>query len=384
MKAATTIFQVLVLLLALSCGREEQNQLSQFGARTPFSTWCRFAKLTGCLPDNPSVISKKDWDHSLQIAQAIMSSPSKIFFSRADLARPAVMRLFEVSGAEELSSIFTQIPWQTISLGLGKMTMSNNKAKGAINFKGLTFISTGESTFTWLSPMVINVSGVQLSTPTGEQLVLTQIDLSHPERINFITSTRVITDIPVAYFAVKPAHSKTTSLDAVISALADVIFESGFDWRAAIDVNLTQQNISTIRQVVAEAGMDPLFKLIDGALSATKQLGIGGKFKKDVLGLDLVQPVSCSMKFTDVPVLGNVTAEISFSKRFGISAIARQNKGVVGQIFGITTSLGTLQSVSIEGAKVILKLGVVSIPLDLNSKEKTGPQVSDIVCKNRV
>jgi hypothetical protein len=384
MNSVYAFCRFVILLLAISCGRDEQSQFSSLGAATPFSIWCKQVKLSECLPERASQVSKKDWDNSLKVTQAILSSPSKIFFSRSDLARPAVKRLFEVSGADDLRGIISQVPWQTLSLGQGKVTMANNGTKGAMNFKGLTFLSTGEGSFSWVSPLSIDVKGVLLKTLNGEQLVLSKIDLSSPERLAFVTDKLVITDIPVAFFALKPRAKENTSLDVVISALADVIFESGFDWRAAIDVSLTPQNITSIRQVVTEAGMDPFFKLLDGALSATKQLGIGGKFRKDVLGIDLLQPMTCSMKFTNVPILGNVAADINFAKRFGLSAITRQNKGVLGQVYGITTSLGTFQSVSIEGSKIFLKLGVLTIPLDLQSTDRTGPQVSDIVCKNSV
>jgi hypothetical protein len=89
------------------------------------------------------------------------------------------------------------------------------------------------------------------------------------------------------------------------------------------------------------------------------------------------------MKFTNVPLLGTVNANLSFAKTFGLATMLRQDAKVVSKVYGITTSLGNLDSVTLDGSKIVLKLGVFSIPLDLSSKDTSGPEVSNIQCINR-
>ena len=376
--------KVLILGGVLSCGREETSQLTSDAQNVPWTLWCKQAKLLDCAP-YAGGISQQIWENSLKIAKTIVNSPSKIQFQRADIERPAVQRLFQVSGAEDILQVIVQIPWQKMGIGGGIVGMDNLGAKGKISINSLTLITTGKSQFSWKLPFVIDVAGVVLSTPSGEQLNLLKIDFSKAGQLTFVTHSKTITNIPMDFFALrKSLDPKTSAVDSVIRAISDVIFEPGFNWRNAVNITLDSANISVIRQALNSPDAGMVLKLVDSALANSKNFGIGGVFRKEVLSLELNSAVDCSMKFTNVPVLGNVTANLSFAKKFGLATLTRQETKVVGQVYGISTTLGNLESVTLDGSKIVLKLGVISIPLDLSSTETTGPEVSDIKCINRI
>ncbi|MEI8025130.1 MAG: hypothetical protein WCI18_02165 [Pseudomonadota bacterium] len=384
LKTVLTFVNVLILGGMLSCGREETSQLYSDAQNVPWTLWCQQAKLTDCAP-YAGGISQQVWESSLNIAKTLVNSPSKIQFQRADIERPAVQRLFQVSGAEDILQIVAQIPWQNIGIGGGFVGMDNLGAKGKISINSLTLVTTGKSQFAWKLPYVIDVAGVILSTPSGEQLNLLKIDFSKAGQLSFVTNTKTISNIPMDFFALRK-HSNTDSsaVDSVIRAISDVIFEPGFNWRNAVNIALDSSNISVIRQALHRPDAGVVLKLVDSALANSKSFLIGGTFRKEVLSLELNSAVDCSMKFTNVPVLGNVTANLSFAKRFGLATMARQEAKVISQVYGINTTLGNLENVTLDGSKIVLKLGVISIPLDLSSKDTSGPQVSEINCVNRI
>jgi len=365
-----------------SCGREETSELNSNGPNIPWALWCKQAKLTECGAYTGGV-PQKPWESGLNIAKTIVNSPSKIALGRVDIERPAVRNLFTVTGAEDILQIVTQIPWQNIGIGGGTLEMNNLGVKGQITINSLTFISMGKSRFTWRSPLVLDVEGVALSVPSGEQLNLLKIDLSNAGQLSFITNSKTITNIPVSFFALrKVLDANPSAVDVLIRAICDVVFEPGFNWRNAIHVILDSSNIAVIRQALNRPDSGVVLKLVDAALGNSKNLWIGGNLRKEVLSLELYSRVGCSMKFTNVPILGNVSANLTFDKTFGLATITRQQTKVMSQVYGVNTSLGKLESVTLDGSKIVLKIGGFSIPLDLSSQNTSGPEVSNIQCAN--
>jgi len=383
MKTFLTYLNLSAVLFLSSCGTQEVSDLANSGVTVSWTEWCPKAKLADCAAQ-PATISQEQWVSSLNVARAIVSSPSKIVFGRADLNRSAVQNLFTVTGAEDILHLVNQIPWQNLGIGAGTVEMNNLGAKGQISINSLSLISTGRSQFSWKSPLMIDVTGVVLGTPAGEQLNLLKIDLSKSGRLTFVTNLKTIKDVPVNFFSLKKlVDSKPSSVDSVIRAISDVVFEPGFNWRDAINVTLNAANISSIRSSLSRPDAGPVLKIVDGALGNSKNFWVGGPFRKEVLSLELNSGVDCSMKFTNVPLLGTVNANLSFAKTFGLATMLRQDAKVVSKVYGITTSLGNLDSVTLDGSKIVLKLGVFSIPLDLSSKDTSGPEVSNIQCINR-
>jgi hypothetical protein len=157
------------------------------------------------------------------------------------------------------------------------------------------------------------VEGVALSVPSGEQLNLLKIDLSNAGQLSFISNSKTITNIPVSFFALKKVlDANPSAVDVLIRAICDVVFEPGFNWRNAIHVILDSSNIAVIRQALNRPDSGVVLKLVDAALGNSKNLWIGGNLRKEVLRLELYSRVDCSMKFTNVPILGNVSANLTF------------------------------------------------------------------------
>lgn len=378
----TMMISAIAAISACGISTQEEYNFKAASGTVSFKEWCQSSRLNGCAVNSSGSVSQATWDSSMRIAKTVFTSQSRINLTRSDMERPSVARLFEVAGANEIRALINKIPWQTLTLGKSVADMDNLSRPGSIDFKGLRLTTSGRSRFVWTLPKEISVSGVEISTPTGERLNLTKIDFSKAELLSFVTSTKTIQDIPVNFFAIENlTNPKALTVDSVIKAVSDVIFEPGFNWRNSIDISLAEEGIDVLRQEISKASNDPLFDLIDSALGNTSSLVIGGLSQKDILGAQLNSSVRCQMKFHRVPVVGDLTASIDFASRFGISTMTREGTKVTGKIFGLKTSIGTMDSISIDGAKINLKIGFINIPIDTQSSAE-GPEITDISCVN--
>jgi len=380
----TFLKSAIIFLVVSGCGSAQLDEYNTQSSLTSvsFSQWCQNSKLKDCTVVPPGAVSQEVWDSSMRIAKTVFTSQSMISLTRADMERPAVARLFDVAGANEIRSLISRVPWQSLTLGRAVADMDNLSRPGSIEFKGLRLTTTGRSKFVWTMAKEINVTGVELSTPIGEKLILSRIDFSKAEKLTFFTNNRIISDIPVNFFAIENlTEPKGSTVESIIKAVSDVIFEPGFNWRNALDFKLDEKGIAVLREEVSQSSNDPLFELIEGALKNTSKLTIGGLVEKDVLAAHLISSVKCDMKFIRVPVIGDLKAGIDFSEKFGISSMSRVGDKVIAKVFGLKTSIGNLESITIEGSKFNLKIGFINIPIDTESKQP-GPEISEITCHN--
>jgi hypothetical protein len=60
-----------------------------------------------------------------------------------------------------------------------------------------------------------------------------------------------------------------------------------------------------------------------------------------------------------------------------------KNDGVRTNVYGVTTSLGRVESIEVDSKQLSLKLGVLTIPIEFkpSGPNARGPQIDDVVCR---
>lgn len=372
----------------ISCGRENVSEVQTLEVPSmSFQSWCSSYKLQNCdvKPDNN--IPTDQWQAGVNVFADLMDSLTSINLSRADFDRKTVQDLFSTFGANSTLSFVSKIPWDNLSKDDNSLVLRNKTNDAVAVFNGLRLIGSQVVTARFIGPQLVGIKGLKLADSLGGQVSsVHHLDLSKPSRITIVTDYERITDIPVQFFQV-PGYKQPATLtpSSGFTAIANVVLEPGFDWRRNFNILLKGNSVrsvySRIANFIPEGPADATTKKV---IENTNTLLVGGAASNILLSMQMGKPLKCTLKVSHVPILGNVNFDIDFLSGFGLSDLVRvKSDGVKTNVYGVTTSLGRIESIEVDAKQLNLKLGMLTIPIEFkpSGPNARGPKIDDVLCR---
>lgn len=372
----------------ISCGTERVSDVQTLDIPSvSFKSWCADYNLQNCDVAADNGIPVDQWQAGVDVFDDIMESLTTIRLTRADFDRKTVQDLFSTFGANSTLSFVSKIPWDTLAKEDASLVLRNKTNDAVAIFNGLRLIGSSVVTARFIGPQLVGIKGLKLADSIGGQLsTVHHLDLSKPSRITIVTDRERVTDIPVQFFQV-PGYKQPPTLtpSSGFTAIANVVLEPGFDWRNNLHILLKGNSLrdvySRIARFIPEGPADETTKKV---IENTNTLMVGGASSNILLSMQMGKPLKCTLKVSRVPVLGSVNFDIDFLAGFGLSDLKRvKNDGVRTNVYGVTTSLGRVESIEVDSKQLSLKLGVLTIPIEFkpSGPNARGPQIDDVVCR---
>jgi hypothetical protein len=316
-----------------------------------------------------------------------MESLTTIKLSRSDFDRKTVQELFSTFGANSTLSFVSKIPWQLLAKEDNALVLKNAASNAVASFNGLRLIGAQTVYAKFVGKQVIAIRGLQITDSLGAQLkTVTHLDLSRPSRITLVTDTERITDIPVQFFQV-PGFQQPPTLtpSTAFTAIANVVLEPGFDWRNNLHILLKGRNLrniyARIKSYIPAGPADETTRMI---IESTDTLMVGGASSNILLSMQMNKPLKCTTKISNVPILGNVNFDIDFLAGFGLSNLARvKADGVKTNMYGVSTSIGKVESIEVDAKQMNMKVGMVTVPIEFKPSAPGGggPRIDNVFCR---
>jgi hypothetical protein len=388
------LFAVSALSVAgslVSCGKHEsvQSDMSSLAnlEAVDFATWCKDFALQKCDVRPDDRIPADQWQAGVDVFSELMKSGTTISLTRADFDRKTVQDLFSTFGANSLLSFISKIPWQKLEKSDETLVLSNSTANAVAIFNGLRLIGSTKVVAKFVGPQIVSISGLSLADSVGGHLSAVRfLDLSKPSRITIATDYERFENIPVQFFQV-PGFQQPPTLtpSAAFNAIANVVLEPGFDWRKNLNIFLKGTNLNNIynriSQFVPEGPADETTRQVIGN---TDLFMVGGVSSNILLSIQMKKPLKCTAKVRNIPILGSIDFDINFLKGFGLSDLQRiKADGVKTRVYGISTSIGTIDNIEVDAKQLRLRVGAFTIPIDFVPAQPggRGPAVDSVKCE---
>ena len=374
----------------VSCGKAsapESDLQAMFDLpAVDFKTWCGEYKLQSCGVQPDEGIPADQWQAGVDVFAELMESLTTIKLSRADFDRKTVQNLFSIFGANSTLSFVSKIPWQNLAKDDNALVLRNSSANAVANFNGLRLIGSQSVVAKFVGKQIISIRGLQIADALGGQLSsVTFLDLSRPSRITIVTNNERITDIPVQFFQV-PGFQQPPTLtpSAAFNAIANVVLEPGFDWRNNLHILLKGRNIRNIYSRISSfVPAGPADETTRKIIERTDTFMVGGASSNILLSMQMNKPLKCTTKIANVPILGSVSFDIDFMAGFGLSNLVRvKADGVKTNMYGVSTSIGKVESIEVDAQQLNMKVGMVTVPIEFKSPAPggRGPRVEEVIC----
>ncbi|MFZ9518858.1 MAG: hypothetical protein ACO3A4_00105 [Silvanigrellaceae bacterium] len=375
----------------VSCGTLEksESEIQTLGSAVAidFPAWCAEFGLQNCNVKPDDRVPADQWQAGVDVFDELMKSLTTISLTRADFDRKTVQQLFSTFGANSLLSFISKIPWQKLEKDDASLVLTNNAANAVAIFNGLRLIGAQKVVAKFVGKQLVSISGLSIADSAGGNLSPVKfLDLSRPSRITIVTEAERIVDIPIQFFQV-PGFQQPPALtpSAAFTAIANVVLEPGFDWRKNLSVFLKGNNLNNIynriREFVPEGPGDETTRQV---IANTDTLMVGGASSNILLSMQMRSPLKCTVKVRNIPILGTIDFDINFLRGFGLSDVQRfKADGVKTNVYGITTSIGTIQYVEVDAQQLRLRVGAITVPIDFKPAAPggKGPAVDNVVCK---
>jgi hypothetical protein len=352
-----------------------------------FTAWCGQYKLQNCSVQPDNRIPADQWQAGVDVFAELMESLTTIKLSRSDFDRKTVQELFSTFGANSTLSFVSKIPWQLLAKEDNALVLKNAASNAVASFNGLRLIGAQTVYAKFVGKQVIAIRGLQITDSLGAQLkTVTHLDLSRPSRITLVTDTERITDIPVQFFQV-PGFQQPPTLtpSTAFTAIANVVLEPGFDWRNNLHILLKGRNLrniyARIKSYIPAGPADETTRMI---IESTDTLMVGGASSNILLSMQMNKPLKCTTKISNVPILGNVNFDIDFLAGFGLSNLARvKADGVKTNMYGVSTSIGKVESIEVDAKQMNMKVGMVTVPIEFKPSAPGGggPRIDNVFCR---
>lgn len=374
-----------------SCGVQPstESDVDAIGARPSisYSKWCAKFALQKCdlIADNSTPL--ENWRAGVDVFSEVLNSLTSISLSRADFDRATVQQLFSTFGANSLLTFISKIPWQKLEKVDNTIVLVNAANNAVAIFNGLRLIGSQKVVAKFVDKQLVSMSGLSIADSKGGNLSrVLQIDLSKPARMSIVTDKERIEDIPLQFFQVghvQPPPNLTPA--TAFKAIADVVLEPNFDWRRNFSIMLKGSSLSNIynrvRQFIPQGAADDTTRQV---VANTDMFMVGGASSNILLSVQMKNPLKCTAKVANVPLLGSIDFDIDFLRGFGLSDVKRiQADGVSTKVYGISTSLGSITNVEVDSKQLRLKVGALTLPIDFSSLKQSGrgPSVQGVKCQ---
>jgi hypothetical protein len=331
-------------------------------------------------------MKQRDWEVGIDVFKEILSSPSSIKLSRAELELKVVKDTFNTFGAAGLMSFVSRIPWQNLETGIGSITLSNSGETQTVQVNGLSLIASKTVVIKVGATRSFSVKGLKIADASGSnEQTVTSIDFSDAGQLHITTDKQRITNIPISFFFMKDLVEKVdVSAATVVKTVTALAMNRDFDWKSKITIILSNSNLLRIMNLTNEiAPQSSSFgATLETVIQKSKQILLGGSGNMLISG-SLEAPLSCQMRFINIPLLGTKDIALTFASSFGIMDVKETSqKTVMGKIYGVNTGLGRVSTAEIAGAVIKLKVGSFTIPLDLEAQVNgKGVQLKSVTCK---
>jgi hypothetical protein len=375
----------------VSCGTLEKTnsdiQTIASAVAIDFPSWCAEFALQNCNVQPDDRVPADQWQAGVDVFDELMKSLTSISLTRADFDRKTVQQLFSTFGANSLLSFISKIPWQKLEKNDASLVLTNNAANAVAIFNGLRLIGAQKVVAKFVGKQLVSISGLSIADSKGGNLSPVKfLDLSRPSRITIVTEAERIVDIPIQFFQV-PGFQQPPTLtpSAAFTAIANVVLEPGFDWRKNLSILLKGNNLNNIynriKEFIPEGPADETTRQV---IANTDILMVGGASTNILLSMQMRNPLKCTAKVRNIPILGTIDFDINFMRGFGLSDVQRNKAdGVKTNVYGISTSIGTIQSVEVDAQQLRLRVGAVTVPIDFKPAAPggRGPAVDSVVCQ---
>ena len=357
-------------------------------ARTiEFERFCRGAGLRQCHFKSTQTPSLNAWNTGLSIFGTIMQTPSRIHLSREQFTRESVKELIELTGATGIAEFVESLPWEDLYINDQEIFLVNSKA-ASINVRGLGIEASRYSTIADLSSKTFKTRGLSIKTELLGAQRIHKIDMSRPGKVSLLTDRMKITNIPLGFLASREMRrftpsASTFSINRLVNAITEVMFEEGYEWYKIIDIRIESEQIRKLEELTFKDIPTNLFtNAIRLALREAQTFTIGGPTAAP-MRIIMERDINCSMYFENIPILGSITATLDFKRKFGIKSAKRSGNIVTANVEGITTTIGAVKSIVLEGSNLKLKIGRFLIPLNnkpAKAGNSNGIKLTDVKC----
>ena len=375
----------------VSCGTKEKTnsdlQTLASSVDIDFKSWCAEFSLQNCNVQPDDRIPSDQWQAGVDVFDELMQSLTSISLTRTDFDRKTVQQLFSTFGANSLLSFISKIPWQKLEKDDESLVLTNDAANAVAIFNGLRLIGAQKVVAKFVGKQVVSISGLSIADARGGNLSPVKfLDLSRPSRITIVTEAERIVDIPIQFFQV-PGFQQPPTLtpSAAFTAIANVVLEPGFDWRRNLSILLKGKNLNNIyNRIKAFIPEGPADETTRQVIANTDTFMVGGESTNILLSMQMRNPLKCTLKVRNIPILGSIDFDINFMRGFGLSDVQRvKADGVKTNVYGISTSIGTIQYVEVDASQLKLRVGAVTVPIDFKPAAPggRGPAVDNVVCQ---
>jgi hypothetical protein len=383
-------FSAGLLALAATAGCKmitEKADLSGTVNNTEFAVLCKNFQLSKCdAKPSDAKVGQREWELGVDIFREILASPTALNISRSELDVPSVKNIFNTFGAQDLMSFIKRIPWSSLATQGEAIVLTSPNASQSVKANGLTLISEAKVLLKPNRSRSFTITGLSIADAAGKnvQKVLT-LDATTAGRFHITTEKQRIVNFPVSFFALDGVVSKVDlSVSTVMKTITNLALDPTFDWRKKATIILNNANLVKLLDISNEMVPDssPFGKTFETVVRKSKSIILGGEGNM-LLAASLNAPVNCKMTFVNIPLLGTKNFDLVFSPNFGVNNLQKTSSGsALAKVYGITAGNLKLENAEIAGAVIKLKLGPLTIPLDMEKQvDGKGVMLKDMNCQ---
>ncbi len=349
-----------------------------------FNQWCTTWGLEDCdlVPQDPESIPQKTWEAITGSLDEILNSPSSLSIDRQVYDSQEVQNLFLTLELQGFLELVSEVNWTGIYGNSDDITLESSTATD-LTVRGLTVTLDELVSLIPQSPGSFALSGVTIASES-ESLGLDFLSVANFGYLDVEGSDTYISGIPYEFLD-DGTTSSIAGIEDVVAALKEVLFSNKFDFRQLLSLQLSDSNIENIATIInpvlPEDQYGDALKVIVGSLSGVAALGsVSGETLAEAY---LETPFTCAIGVNNIPILGSLSLNVNIDDTVGAENLRSLSDGLKIDFFGISTSLGNLNSISLEGTQLTISIGwFVNIAIDLDPEggDDNGPEIESVSC----
>ena len=373
---------VSMMFLVPGCNIEESQLLTD--ETLAFSEWCKTWDLDNCDQQPSDKVPADVWEAGTKVAQTVADSETLIAMERSVYDSIDVQRLLSSIGGDSILAYLNQLPWSRISND-GRTLNIGNATEGSFVIKGLVVKVAPVASIQMNEPGILAIEGITLfSRNENLTMNLRFIDLRDSNRLHMVGDDLEIKDIAINYFAPVIDQNPESDPVAALKSLSRVLFSKDFDWRELIALKLDEDNLTDMSEVITPIlGDDQISVAIKKVIESAQSIEAGGRSSRGIVAnVDFSEVLECRANLKNIPVLGSVDLTLNFDSSFGLGGLEKTSSGFLVKMYGISTNFGDVKELEFTGSKLKLKVGWVSIPIELESSSggEDGPEMNNLSC----
>jgi hypothetical protein len=366
-----------VVAVSSSCGILETKSNEQGQALT-FGAWCTANKLQNCTV-KAAPVDAVAWNASLDIFKEISTSGGGLNFTRAQYDAPSVKNFIRNFGGSAIFGILEKLPWDQFTYNAGVYSLINRSNK-AFTLNGLSVVGSGIKAT--IGSRVINFTGASLKFPNGKVEILKTIDMRSPGYMTLITDASQVSGVPFSFLGISTAaNGNHFSPGSMIKGMSDIVNDKAVNWQKSISLVISNAQLTRMMGIVKGlAANNMLNSAIDSLAPSIRSISLGGLGAKPLV-ITMTTPKVCRISLTGVPLLGNLDTDFKLAASSGVASASVVAGTTKVKMFGFVTDLGAIEEINFSGDKGSIKLGLVTLPMDLSGKTPSTVEVKSISCK---